>query len=349
MNAEDIRERLLSQRSKVAPNEDLLSSGSTVLNLACSGRPDGAFKKSGYYFFVGDSSSGKSFITRTMFAEAVLDPKFKNYDLIDDDVENGANMDYAAFFGKKMKDRVEKRASKDLEEFYDHLLDRKKPFIALLDSMDALKPRSALATMDKNRKARAKGGEEAKTYGTEKPKLNSNYMGEVNKKLVATGSILVIIGQTRDNIGLDAMFNPKTRSGGNALTFYAQLELWTKIRERLKSPKVYGKERRTGIVAQVHVKKNRQTGRDRQVEIPLYYASGLADVDGNIRYLIQEGYWSETKGVVDAQEFDQKCSREELVKFVEDNDAEDMLAALVEQVWNDIDGKTAVIRKSKYV
>lgn len=348
-SADEIRAGLLSKRSKVPESEDLLSSGSTVLNLACSGRKSGAFRKGGYYFFVGDSSSGKSFVTRTMFAEACLDKRFKGYDLIDDDVENGANMDFASFFGKAMADRVQKRASRNLEDFYDHLLGLKKPFVYLLDSMDALKPAADLDKMEEDKKARAKGKETKGSYGMAKAKLNSNFMGEVNRKLKESGSILMVIGQTRDNIGLDAMFNPKTRGGGNALTFYAQLELWTSIRERLKSKKILGKERRTGIVVKVHVKKNRQTGRDRQVEVPLYIASGLADVDGNVRYLVQEGYWKVSDGKVDATDFDEKLPVEELVKFVEDNDAEDMLADVVQSVWDRIDAEAAVVRKSKYV
>lgn len=348
-SADEIRAGLLKQRSSVPESEDLLSSGSTVLNLACSGRRDGAFRKGGYYFFVGDSSSGKSFITRTMFAEAVLDQKFKGYDLIDDDVENGANMDYAAFFGKRMKDRVEKVASKTLEEFYDRLLERKKPFVYLLDSMDPLKPQEDLDKLEENKKARQKGKEVKGTYGMAKAKMNSNLMGQVNRKLADTGSILVMVGQTRDNIGIDAMFNPKTRGGGNALTFYAQLELWTSRREQLKSKKVFGQERKTGMVAKVHVRKNRQTGRDRVVELPLYYASGLADVDANIRYLVKEGYWSVKEGKIDAQDFDEKLAHEDLVRLVEDNDAEDMLAQVVETVWRQIDEESAVVRKSKYV
>lgn len=346
-SAEEIRERLLAKRSRVTSGH-LLSSGSTVLNLACSGTKEGAFKKGGYYFFVGDSSSGKSFITRTMFAEACLDKNFKGYDLIDDDVENGANMDYAAYFGDRMADRVEKVASRTLEEFYDRILSRKKPFVYLLDSMDPLKPQADLDKMEEDKKARQKGKESKGSYGMAKAKMNSNYMGQVNQKLKETDSILLMVGQTRDNIGLDAMFNPKTRGGGNALTFYAQLEIWTSVRERTKV-RVLGKDRKTGMVAKVHVKKNRQTGHDRQVFLPLYYASGLADVDGNVRYLVDEGHWKGTADKVAAPEFEFDGGREEFVKWVEENDAEDMVATLVEEVWRKIDAESAVVRKSKYV
>jgi len=346
-SAEEIRERLLPRRSRVTSG-DLLSSGSTVLNLACTGTKEGAFKKGGIYLLVGDSSSGKSFITRTMFAEACLDSRFDGYDLIDDDPENGANMDYAAYFGEAAADRIEKRASANLEEFYDNLCGRKKPFIALLDSLDALRSVAELDKAEEDRKARAKGKKSKGSYGTGKAKANSFHLGVLNQTCVDSDSIAILICQTRDNIGLDAMFNPKTRGGGNAPTFFAQMELWTSIRERSKT-EVNGKEWKTGIVARVHVKKNRQTGRDRQVLVPLYYASGLSDVDGNIRYLIDSGHWKVTNGLLNAREFGEKLSVEEFVQYVEENDCEEALAELVESVWHDIDAKTAIVRKSKYV
>lgn len=346
-SAEEIRQRLLPRRSRVTAG-DLLSSGSTVLNLACTGTKEGAFKKGGIYLMVGDSSSGKSFITRTMFAEACLDSRFDGYDLIDDDPENGANMDYAAYFGDTAAERIQKRASANLEEFYDNLCSRKEPFVALLDSLDALRSTVELDKAEEDRKARAKGKETKASFGTGKAKANSFHLGVLNQKVVETDSIVILICQTRDNIGLDAMFNPKTRGGGNAPTFFAQMELWTSVRERSKT-RHNGKDWKTGIVAKVHVKKNRQTGRDRQVLVPLYYASGLSDVDGNVRYLIDSGHWKVTNGLINAKEFGEKLTAEELVRYVEDNDCEDGLAELVETVWHDIDAATAVVRKSKYV
>lgn len=347
--ADDIRRRLLTRRSQTT-HDSLLSSGSTVLNLACSGKADGAFAKGGYYFLVGDSSSGKSFLTRTMFAEACLDGAFKSHRLVDDDVENGANMDYAAYFGTKMAKRVEKRASTSVENFYDDLVAqlKKGPCVWLLDSMDALRSQADQQKTEENRKARAKGKEEKGSYGMGKAKANSNYMGEVNSLLVKTGSILVVIGQTRDNIGFDAVFNPKTRAGGNSLTFYAQMEIWTSVREKLKV-KVNGKDRQTGIVVQALVKKNRQTGRVRKVYVPLFNASGIADVDGSLRYLIDEGHWKGANGTVAAPEFDYTGTHDGFVKMIEDGDLEEHLSGLVEEVWTDIDARTAVVRKSKYV
>src|SRR5438876_702591 len=70
------------------------------------------------------------------------------------------------------------------------------------------------------------------SYGTGKAKKNSQNMHRIVSDLQRTGSILIVIGQSRDNI---AMFAPekKTRAGGHALSFYAAIELWSSIKERL--------------------------------------------------------------------------------------------------------------------
>ena len=42
------------------PRKDMLNSGSTLVNLACTGYPDGAFWKGGYFYIVGGSQAGKT-------------------------------------------------------------------------------------------------------------------------------------------------------------------------------------------------------------------------------------------------------------------------------------------------
>ena len=126
-----------------------LSTGSTVLNCACSDDPLKGFLSGHYYRFVGDSSSGKTFLCMTCLAEAVNDPKFDKYRLIYDDVEGGALMDITKFFGSKLAKRIEPPRKKkgvalysqNIEELYYHIDDAVEeggPFIYIVDSMDFL-------------------------------------------------------------------------------------------------------------------------------------------------------------------------------------------------------------------
>jgi len=160
---------------------------------------------------------------------------------------------------------------------------------------------------------------------------------------------LIVISQTRDNIGFGAQFAPKTSAGGRALKFYAHLELWSSVAKTIKKG-IKKKQRQIGIICKVAVKKNRVNGRKRTVEVPLYWSVGLDDIGGCINWLINEGHWTgkEEGDTVTAPEFDFKGGKEKLVKMIEEDGRETELRKLVASVWKDIDEACAVQRKSRY-
>lgn len=333
-------------------NTDYLSTGSTLLNLACSDRRNGGLVKGRYFFLVGDSASGKTWFTLTFFAEAALNEEFKDYDLVYNNVEDGALMDLRRYFGQKMAERLEMTSSNTIEEFYDDMDDRfgaGKPFIYVLDSMDALSSEDEEEKFQKQKSARKAGREASGSYGDGKAKKNSAGIRRVLAKLKETGSILIIISQTRDNIGFGSQFNPKTRAGGRALRFYAGLELWTSVKQKIKAM-VKGKQRSIGIVCEVQVKKNRLTGKERRVEIPIYHSVGVDDIGGCIRWLIEEGHWTGNKErtKVTAPEFGFNGSVEKLVSQIEEQKQERKLRRLVMEVWEEIEAGCVVERKSRY-
>ena len=80
------RELLAPTPVRVINSECAVSTGSTLLNLACSDHPRIGFLMGGYYYLVGDSASGKTFLSLTCFAEACINPAFDNYRLIFDGI-----------------------------------------------------------------------------------------------------------------------------------------------------------------------------------------------------------------------------------------------------------------------
>lgn len=354
---DDIREKLLPKKKRANKPVTGLHTGSTLLNLACSGKPNWGFATGSYYFFVGDSSSGKTFLTLTSLAEACKNSAFDNYQLIFDNAENGAMMNFRKFFGKKMAERIkapsydgeDPKYSHTVEEFYynvDNVL-AKGPAIYLLDSMDALTTDDEEEKFEAKKKAAAKGKDISGSYGTSKAKLNSSNMRVVFNKLRETDSILLVISQTRDNIGFGAQFNPKTRGGGHALTFYAALELWSSVAGHIKK-KIKDKSREQGILCKVRVKKNRLTGRDRSIIFPIYHSFGIDDIGGCINWLVEEGHWTGTEANVTAPEFEFKGSKETLVTQIEESGQEEKLIDLVTEVWQDIEESCEVQRKKRY-
>lgn len=347
----------LQAKKQTKPLEGL-STGSTLLNLACTNHPNIGFTKGRYFFIVGDSSSGKSFLSMTCLAEASINPAFDDYRFINDNPEDGILMDKIKYFGKRVAERMEPPEgtidnpihSSTVEEFYFHVddaLEQGRPFIYILDSMDCLTTEDDQDKFKEQKKARDKDKSVSGTYGTSKAKGNSRNLSQIIPKLKKTGSILIIISQTRDNIGFGAQFNPKTRSGGKALRFYATCEIWSSVKEHIKKT-VLGKPRDIGIVSQLKVKKNRQTGREPVIEVNILHSVGIDDLGSMINYLLEEKHWSETRKVIDATEFEVKMKEEDLIAHIESNNLEKKLKQTVYNVWKEIESGCTVKRKNKY-
>jgi RecA/RadA recombinase len=352
------RQVLLAKRQKPVL-EGALSTGSTLLNLACTESADIGFLKGGYYYLVGDSASGKTWLSLSCFAEACCNSAFKDYRLIFDDVEGGALMDVAHYFGQQVALRMEPPArSKDgsplysdtVQSFYYHITDlfkAGKPFIYVLDSQDALTSEAAVHKFLKQKD----GEDEAGSYGDGKAKYHSENIRYVLSKLRRTGSILIIVGQTRDNLGFS--FEPKTRAGGRALRFYANLEIWTSVKNKIKKT-VRGKERTIGVRCFAEVKKNRVTGKigkDRSVELPIYYDLGIDDIGSCVDFLIAEKHWPKKKGdekIYDAHDIMYVGTRKAIIAYVESEDLESKVRKLVARIWREIEEASLPHRKRRY-
>jgi hypothetical protein len=314
---------------------DFLSTGSTMLNLACSDRIDGGFIRGHYYILIGDSDSGKTWLSCTMFAEAAINSNFDKYRFILDDPEYGAMMDMERYFGAAVAERIEQAspegASNYIEEFYYNitdLIDAGRPFLYVLDSVDALDTIDDEDKFEERKTAHRKGKTQdvSGSYGTSKAKTNS--------------------------LGFGAQFKPKVRSGGRALEFYAAMRFWTKPVGTLKR-KVKGKDRKVGRVTQVKIERNRITGKQREVTLPIYNSLGIDETGSLVDYLILEGQWKtskdEGKGNVIADEFDLELPKEKLIQHIEDNDLLDDLRDIASEVWNEIEAGCEVERKRRYI
>ena len=344
----------MAKTPKIAFNKsDLLSSGSTLLNLACTGTTYGCYGKGNYVFFVGDSMSGKTWFCYTMLAEACRLRSFKDYALIHDDVERGAKMDIEFYFGKRLLKRLTKPPngiSSTVEDFYFNIneaLDR-GPCIYICDSMDSLTCKADVKQFEAERKAAAEGKEVSGSYGMGKAKANSQGLRKLMQRLEDTGSILVIISQTRDNIGFGAQFNPKTRAGGRSLRFFNHVEIWTSVVKKLTKT-VRGKSRTIGATTQCRVEKNRINGSKPRIEVPFYHTFGIDDMDSCIEYLISEKHWKKSGQVIKAKDIEFEGNKTKLLKHIDENDLHEVVQEIVGEVWHEIVNATAVTgRKRRY-
>ena len=330
---------------------DLLSTSSTLLNLAFSGKASGGIPKGTVIHYVGDSDSGKTFFGLSLFAEAAKSKHFKDYDLRFWNAEGGAMMDRIHFFGDAVAERLQEENPETVEDFFhsmDDAFESDRPFVGLLDSMDALYPKAWLKKFKQNKKEAADGKDESGGYGMEKAKILSENLRRLRSRIRKSGSILVIISQTRDNVG--GVFEKRTVSSGKALKFYSALQLWTTYKETLKKS-VRGVPRPIGIVSKIDIKKNHINGNKRTVLLPIINDYGVDDVRSCIEFLIEEKHWRQVKGRIEATEFgfkENKISIEKLIRWIETNNEERELRLLVKNVWNDIEKGCQSNRKRRY-
>jgi RecA/RadA recombinase len=324
-----------------------------------SGRPSGGIPKGAFVLFVGKSSGGKTWVGINALGEACISRHFADYDIIyDATTEDGALMDIGHYFGSALEERIQIVRSGYIEEFYYNVDDAHKsgrPFVYMLDSMAGLLSEEGDKKFDEQKEAHAKGKTPKGDYVDGVPKKNSRNIRRVCRQLRQTGSILIVVNQTRDNPAA-GMFEPsETYSGGRALKFFSQIEVWTKPIETLKKT-VRGRPRQIGHMVQAEVKKNRITGHLGRIAFPIYHDLGVDDVESCIDHLILEKHWRKQGDakratpatVVTAPELDFKGRKEDLIRHIEENDLEITVRKLVGKVWREVADACRLKRKPRY-
>jgi RecA/RadA recombinase len=340
------------QRKKERTEEQrFLNTGCSLLNLAISDRVEGGFPIGRYTLLNGDSASGKTFLTMTSSAEAMRRPDWEEWDLFYNGTEGGMSMDVRRLFGKRVSKRLKQLQSESLEEFYydvddriQHSKETGRPFLYVLDSMDGIDAEDDQEKFEKRKKAHRSGKEETGSYGMAKAKLNSTSIRRVQAGLLKTGSILIVICQSRDSPGAMGYGPKRTRAGGRALKFYADVEIWSsRIGELTR--KVRGKTRKIGAKLKLQVSKNRITGKLHEVETAVYPSYGIDDVGTCIDWLVSEGWFKKSKGAITTDN-GLKKQRDQLVSFYEESPKGLMMA--LQECWSSIEQAKNLERRSRY-
>lgn len=324
-----------------------IPTGSTLLNLALSDNPNGGFAKGRLANLIGDSSSGKTFIAFSMFAEIHRIPGFDSHDFRYDDSEHANQFDMERMFGS-VSERIEPpekdehgddKPSRTIEDFQSHLMKLDKndePFVYVEDSFDALDSEADIKKAKKSQKAREEGDEDAAgSYRLAVPRVASEMLRRTCGMLKRTDSFVLVISQTRDNIG--ATFGEKrTRSGGRALKFYASHEIW--LAEIGKITVVRKERKRTiGINVRAKVSKNKCTGKYRTVDFPIYYDYGIDDIGSCVDWLVAEKVWKKEKGKqiihADGLKMGYSGTRDRIIAKIESEGLENDLKTIVGKAW----------------
>jgi len=323
----------------------LIPTGSSLLNCACSDYSHGGYGIGKLVNLIGDSSSGKSLLALTCFAEMCMFPKWDDYRLIYDDVEAALEFNVNYLFGSEIGQRIEtKTVSNTIQDFYGNILKAihdGRPFVYILDSHDALTSREEQDRGLKMAGLKKQKGQERGSYKTEKPRLQSEILRVTAREIKSKEALIIIISQTRDNLGYG--FTTKTRSGGRALKFYSCHEMWLSIKEPIKK-----KNTEIGIHSNIKVSKNKLTGKRRNVDAFIYDEMGVDDISANVDFLVEEGYWKKDKETILATDFKIKGSKATIIKWIEDKMLQYEVQKMVGTQWRKIEEDLKLNRKRRY-
>ena len=322
-----------------------------MLNLALTDTPFGGYQVGRIVNLIGDSHSGKSIFALTMFAEMVNMKEFDNYALYYDDAENALSFNINDLFGEETSKRINKidYCSTTIQSFYggmQEIIDKKIPFVYILDSLDALTDEAEIEKDKKFRKTPEERNkkEKAGEYGMAIPKFTGKTLKNIISAIATTNSLLIVISQTRDNV--DFGFEKKRRSGGRALKFFSSAEIWLSVMGVDKQV-VGGNERVIGVNGKCKIKKNKMTGKIRECEFAIFYDYGIDDIGCNVDFLVKNKVWkTEGKGILSPY-FTEKVSRKKLLNKIEELGWEETrkLQQLVGETWCKIEEAHKLGRK----
>ncbi len=326
-----------------------LSMGTDLIDLAIGQKIGGAVGKGRYIWLSGASSSGKSFFTLSVLAEAARNPEYADHDLIYIDAELGASFNVEQFFGKRLAARLIRIEDiRSIERFYDFLDRREKPFVCVLDSFDSLLPESRIKAIAKAAKDREEGKDVDGSYAMEHGKIHSERLRLMVSKLGKTGSLLLAVSQVRDNVGAGLYEKKDKVAGGRALKFWATVAIETAAAGVIKK-QINGKDRI--IATHVRVKtpeKNRISGKLRDVKVVFIPGYGICNTSSTLEWLVDEKYVPSTSGRIQLPFYEKSYYQEELVQKIEADGKEPELRELLVQSWEDLESKLALPRKSRY-
>ena len=344
--------------------EELIPSGSTMLNCACSDCPHGAFGTGTINTTPGSSQSGKTVLALSTFAEMNLFSRFNEYEFYFDDAEQALKFDLGKMFGpetagrirpprkdKKTGEPIFSNTVQDFEGNILQLLRHPHPFIYVLDSMDSLSSDEELEKEFKKALLRETNPEKLKelagSYHTEKARIIGETLRMINGNIKKSNSVLILIQQERDKIG-SSWGRQNTTSGGRAPFFYSFHQIWL-TRMAALTATVGTNKLRIGSSTKAEVTKNKLTGKERVVELDIYNDYGVDDITGCVEFLCKN-HWPKQEGkelIYVAREFDVVGTTRKIIQKIETSAAEMAMRELVGVVWNEIETKALLTDRKR--
>jgi len=245
--------------------KDFVSTGSTMLDLAISNKPDGGIAVGRITEINGLESSGKSLIGAHMLAETQMKGGVAVYI----DTETAVSTEFLESIGVDVQSMLylHLETVEDIFSAIEEIVakvresDKDRLVTILVDSLAAATTKVELeAEFDKD------------GWATSKAIILSKAMRKITQMIGRQKIALVFTNQLRQKLGV--MFgDPWTTSGGKALPFHASTRIRLKNLGQIKD----AKKNTIGMKMRAQVIKNRLGPPMRHADFELYFESGIDD------------------------------------------------------------------------
>jgi recombination protein RecA len=296
---------------------DWISTGSSMLDIAISNRPNGGFPVGRITEIAGLEASGKSLLA----AHALKSTQDKDGIAVYIDTENAISREFFQAIGVKLDDMlyIPLDTVEDIFEAVEAIIEKvrssnKNRLVTIvIDSImgASTKPETA-ALYDKD------------GYATSKALILSKAMRKITNYLGREKVCLIMTNQLREKLGVS--FGDKyTTSGGKAIGFHSSVRIRLKSIGQIKMKKGMV-EQVIGIKTSAVVIKNRMGPPLRSVEYDIYFDSGIDDYGSWLNSLKEHKLVSQAGAWYTYQYVDQETGEVEDVKFQSKDFYEKLLA-----------------------
>ena len=256
---------------------DWVSTGSTVLDLAISNRPDGGLPVSKIVEITGLEQSGKSLLA----SHVIANTQKKDGIAVYIDTESSLNAQFLEAIGVNVEKMVylPLETVEDIMEAIEDIIlkvrekDSSKLVTIVVDSV-------AAATT----KIESAADFEKDGYATQKAIILSKAMRKITNLIGKEKILLVFTNQLRQKMGAMPFADQYTTSGGKALQFHASVRLRLKQVGKLKE-KLNGVDEVVGSEVEAIVVKNRMGPPNRKVRYNVFYRSGIDNYGGWLKLM----------------------------------------------------------------
>ena len=275
-----------------APSEvnEWISTGSTMLDLAISNRPNGGLPVGRIIEITGLEASGKSLLA----AHALADTQKKGGLAVYIDTENAISREFLEAIGVNLKDMlyVPLETIEDIFDAMDSIVEsvrknsKSRIVTIVVDSVAGASTKQEMAAdYDKD------------GWATSKAIILSKAMRKITNFIGRERICLIFTNQLRTRLGV-SFGDQWTTSGGKAIAFHSSVRLRLKSVGQIKLAKSADKpEAVVGITTRAQVVKNRMGPPLRTVDYDIYFDSGIDDFGSwltmmkNYNLVTQAGAW----------------------------------------------------------